>query len=388
MNFMNKNIDLMENENAFKVLSRAQKLEETGEKIINLGIGQPDLNPPKYVIEEAINALKNENHGYSNAKGMLKLRETISNEYQSLYKQNIDPDNIIVSPGAKPIIYMAISMLSEYNCEILLSNPSFPIYSSVIKYCGARPVYYDLKEENNFDFIADDIIEKITDKTKLVILNSPCNPTGSVIKTKELKKLLNFIENLPYKVFILSDEIYSKIIFNPNIPTSVLQYSNNLENLIIINGLSKSFSMTGWRIGWGLFPHCLINNAEKYAVNIFSCVNNFTQFAAISALVKDFNYTENLKNIFNSRVSLMVKGLNQINGFQCKFPSGSFYCFVNIKNTNLSSSEVQDILLEKLGIATIDGNNFGSNNGYLRISCCTSEENIKIALEKIGNYFN
>ena len=385
---MNKNIHFMENENAFKVLSRAQKLEKQVGKIINLGIGQPDLNPPKYVIEEAINALKNENHGYSNAKGMLKLRETISNEYQSLYKQNIDPDNIIVSPGAKPIIYMAISMLSEYKCEILLSNPSFPIYSSIIKYCGARPVYYDLKEKNNFDFIADDIIEKITDKTKLVILNSPCNPTGSVIKTKELKKLLNFIENLPYKVFILSDEIYSKIIFNPNIPSSVLQYSNNLENLIIINGLSKSFSMTGWRIGWGLFPHCLIKNAEKYAVNIFSCVNNFTQFAAISALVNGFDYTENLKNIFNSRVSLMVKGINQINGFQCNFPSGSFYCFVNIKNTNLSSSEVQDILLEKLGIATIDGNNFGSNNGYIRISCCTSEENIKIALEKIGNYFN
>ena len=184
---MNKNIHFMENENAFKVLSRAQKLEERGKKIINLGIGQPDLNPPKYVIEEAINSLKNENHGYSNAKGILKLRETISNEYQSLYNQNIDPDNIIVSPGAKPIIYMAISMLSEYNCEILLSNPSFPIYSSVIKYCGARPVYFDLKEENNFDFIADDIIEKITDKTKLVILNSPCNPTGSVIKTNELK---------------------------------------------------------------------------------------------------------------------------------------------------------------------------------------------------------
>ena len=378
----------MENENAFKVLSRAQKLERQGEKIINLGIGQPDLNPPKYVIEEAINSLKKENHGYSNSKGIFKLRETISSEYQSLYNQAIDPNNIIISPGAKPIIYMAISMLSEYDCEILLSNPSFPIYSSVIKYCGAKPVYFDLKEENNFDFIADDIIEKITNKTKLVILNSPCNPTGSVIKANELNKLLNFIENLPYKVFILSDEIYSKIIFNPNIPTSILQYSNNLENLIIINGLSKSFSMTGWRIGWGIFPQCLINNAEKYAVNIFSCVNNFTQFAAISALVNGFDYTENLKNIFNSRVSLMVKGINQINGFQCKHPSGSFYCFVNIKNTNLSSSKVQDILLERLGIATIDGNNFGSNKSYLRISCCTSKENIKIALEKIGNYFN
>ena len=385
---MNKNIQFMENENAFKVLSRAQKLERQGEKIINLGIGQPDLNPPKYVIEEAINSLKKENHGYSNSKGIFKLRETISSEYQSLYNQAIDPNNIIISPGAKPIIYMAISMLSEYDCEILLSNPSFPIYSSVIKYCGAKPVYFDLKEENNFDFIADDIIEKITNKTKLVILNSPCNPTGSVIKANELNKLLNFIENLPYKVFILSDEIYSKIIFNPNIPTSILQYSNNLENLIIINGLSKSFSMTGWRIGWGIFPQCLINNAEKYAVNIFSCVNNFTQFAAISALVNGFDYTENLKNIFNSRVSLMVKGINQINGFQCKHPSGSFYCFVNIKNTNLSSSKVQDILLERLGIATIDGNNFGSNKSYLRISCCTSKENIKIALEKIGNYFN
>ena len=385
---MNKNIYFMENENAFKVLSRAQKLEKQGEKIINLGIGQPDLNPPKYVIEEAINAIKNENHGYTNAKGILKLRETISNEYQSLYNQKIEPDNIIVSPGAKPIIYMAISMLSENNCEILLSNPSFPIYSSVIKYCGARAVYFDLKEENNFDFIADDIIEKITNKTKLVILNSPCNPTGSVIKANELNKLLNFIENLPYKVFILSDEIYSKIIFNPNIPTSILQYSKNLENLIIVNGLSKSFSMTGWRIGWGIFPNCLINNAEKYAVNIFSCVNNFTQFAAITALIKGSEYTKNLKKIFNSRVSMMVKGINNINGFKCKHPSGSFYCFVNIKNTNLSSSEVQDILLEKLGIATIDGNNFGSNESYLRISCCTSKENIKIALEKIGNYFN
>ncbi len=385
---MNKNIHFMENENAFKVLSRAQELEEKGKKIINLGIGQPDFNPPKYVIEEAINSLNNENHGYSNAKGIFKLRETISNEYHSLYNQQIDPNNIIISPGAKPIIYMAISMLSECNCEILLSNPSFPIYSSVIKYCGAKPIYFDLKEENNFDFKADDIIEKITDKTKLVILNSPCNPTGSVIKTNELKKLLNFIENLPYKVFILSDEIYSKIIFNPTIPTSILQYSKNLENLIIINGLSKSFSMTGWRIGWGIFPNCLINNAEKYAVNIFSCVNNFTQFAAISALVKGFDYTENLKNIFSSRVSLMIKGINQINGFQCKHPSGSFYCFVNIKNTNLSSSKVQDILLEQLGVATIDGNNFGSSNSYLRISCCTSKENIKIALEKISNYFN
>ena len=385
---MNKNIQFMENENAFKILSRAQKLEEQGEKIINLGIGQPDLNPPKYVIEEAINSIKNENHGYSNAKGILKLRETISNEYQSLYNQKIDPDNIIVSPGAKPIIYMAISMLSEYNCEILLSNPSFPIYSSVIKYCGARPVYFDLKEENNFDFLADDIIEKITEKTKLIILNSPCNPTGSVIKTNELKKLLNFIENLPYKVFILSDEIYSKIIFNPNIPTSILQYSKNLENLIIVNGLSKSFSMTGWRIGWGIFPNCLINNAEKYAVNIFSCVNNFTQFAAITALNKGFEYTENLKKIFKSRVNMMVEGINKINGFQCKHPSGSFYCFVNIKNTNLSSSKIQDILLEQLGVATIDGNNFGSNNDFIRISCCTSKENIKIALEKIGNRFN
>ena len=385
---MNKNIYFMENENAFKVLSRAQKLEKQGEKIINLGIGQPDLNPPKYVIEEAINAIKNENHGYTNAKGMLKLRETISNEYQSLYNQKIEPDNIIVSPGAKPIIYMAISMLSENNCEILLSNPSFPIYSSVIKYCGARAVYFDLKEENNFDFIADDIIEKITEKTKLIILNSPCNPTGSVINTNELKKLLNFIENLPFKVFILSDEIYSKIIFKSNIPASIFQCSNNLENLIIINGLSKSFSMTGWRIGWGIFPNCLINNAEKYAVNIFSCVNNFTQFAAITALIKGSEYTKNLKKIFNSRVSMMVKGINKINGFKCKHPSGSFYCFVNIKNTNLSSSEVQNILLEQLGIATIDGNDFGSNNDYIRVSSCTSKENIKIALEKIGKYFN
>ena len=385
---MNKNIKFMKNENAFKVLSRAQNLEAQGKKIINLGIGQPDFNPPNFIIEAAIKSLRNENHGYSNAKGILKLRETISNEYQSLYDQKIDPDNVIISPGAKPIIYMAISMLSDYNSEILLSNPSFPIYASIIKYCGAKPVYFNLKEDNNFDFLASDIIAKITDKTKLVILNSPCNPTGSIIKKDELKKLLNFIENLPHKVFILSDEIYSKIIFNTKIPTSILQYSKNLENLIIVNGLSKSFSMTGWRIGWGIFPNCLIDNAEKYAVNLFSCVNNFTQFAAIAALIKGFEYSESLKKIFNFRVNMMVNGINKINGFQCKHPSGSFYCFANIKNTNFSSLKMQNFLLEKLGIATIDGNNFGPKNNHIRISCCTSKENIKNALDKIGNYFN
>ena len=386
---MNKNIKLMKNENAFKVLSRAQILKEKGKNIINLGIGQPDFDPPKYVIEATINSINKGNHGYSNSKGLLKLRETISREYQILYNCIINPDNIIISPGAKPIIYMAISMLSNYNTEILLSNPSFPIYESIIKYCGGKPVRFNLKEINNFNFIADDIIEKITNKTKLIVLNSPCNPTGSIIHSDQLIKLLNFVENLPYKVFILSDEVYSKIIFDANAPSSILQHSKSLENLIIVNSLSKSFSMTGWRIGWGIFPKSIINDAEKYAVNIYSCVNNFAQFGAIAALNGGSEYFENLKNSFKSRVRLMVDGVNEIKGFSCNYPNGTFYCFVNTKKTNFTSREIQNILLEELGIATLDGNNFGINNdNYLRISCCTNIDNIELALQKIRNRFN
>ena len=319
---------------------------------------------------------------------MLELRQEISNNYLKSFSKSVDPENILISPGAKPILYIAISLLSSGGNEVIISNPSFPIYRSIINYCGSKPVFFDLKEQNNFNFIADDIIEKINDKTKLIILNTPCNPTGSVMMRSEQKKLFNFLKNFKNKIYVLSDEIYSKIIFHSN-ETSLIEQSGLLDNLIVVNGLSKSHSMTGWRIGWGIFPNELIDDAVKYATNIYSCVNNFTQYAAISALRETDEYVENLKKSFEERTILMVKGINLINGFSCIFPKGSFYCYPNIKKTGLTSKELQHELLEKLGIATIDGNNFGlKNDCFIRISCCTSKNNINKALTILKNHFN
>ncbi len=378
----------MENENAFTVLSRAQELEKMGKEIINLGIGQPDFSPPNNVIEKAIQALRTKSHGYTNARGLLELREEIADNYLKLFSKNINPENILISPGAKPILYITISLLSDVGSEIIISNPSFPIYKSIINYCGAKSVYFDLKESNNFNFMADDIIQKINNKTKLIILNSPCNPTGSIMKQSEQKKLFNFLKSFKNKIYVLSDEIYSKIIFHSK-ETSLIKHSGLLNNLIILNGLSKSHSMTGWRIGWGIFPNELIDDAVKYGTNIYSCVNNFTQYAAISALRETNEYVENIRKSFKDRTVAMVNGINLIDGFNCILPEGSFYCYPNIKKTGLKSKEIQHQLLEKLGIATIDGNNFGYNNdSFIRISCCTSHKNINKALSILSNHFN
>ena len=385
---MNKNIALMENENAFTVLSRAQELERQGRKIINLGIGQPDFTPPQHIINEAINALRFKPHGYTDARGLLKLREVISKEYYDLFKKNINPDNVLISPGGKPILYITISLLSDVGDEIIISNPSFPIYKSIINYCRAKTIYFDLKENNNFNLIADDIIQKINNKTKLIILNTPCNPTGSIMDKFEIKKLLNFLNNYNKKIYILSDEIYSKIIFNSEV-SSFIEHLDNLDRLIVLNGLSKSHAMTGWRIGWGIFPGKLINDAVKYATNIYSCVNNFSQFAAVSALNGSQEFVKKAKFSFKERTNSLVKGINKINGFRCMVPEGSFYCYPNIKGTGISSKDLQNLLLEDLGIASIDGNNFGINNdGFLRFSCCTSQNEIDKAILILKNYFN
>tara|TARA_E500000178_G_scaffold148865_1_gene148489 strand:+ start:365 stop:1528 length:1164 start_codon:yes stop_codon:yes gene_type:complete len=385
---MNKNIALMENENAFTILSRAQELEKQGKKIINLGIGQPDFTPPQHIIDEAIHALKFKPHGYTDARGLLLLREEISKECFNLFNKDINPENILISPGGKPIIYITISLLSDVGDEIIISNPSFPIYKSIINYCGAKTIYFDLKESNNFNLIAEDIIQKINKNTKLIILNTPCNPTGSIMNKYEIKKLLHFLNNYNKKIYVLSDEIYSKIIFNNKI-SSIIEYSDNLNNIIVLNGLSKSHSMTGWRIGWGIFPNKLINDAVKYATNIYSCVNNFSQFAAAAALNGSQEFVSKATVSFKKRTTSLVKGINKINGFKCVSPEGAFYCYPNINGTGMSSTDLQNLLLEKLGIASIDGNNFGiKNDSFLRLSCCTSQQDIDYAISILENYFN
>ena len=385
MKFSKRSLKL-ENETAFEVLSKALYLKSQGKEIINLGIGQPDFLPPKNVIKAGIEALKSDNHGYSPSKGLLTLRELISNEVLKRYNSKINPENILITPGGKVVIYITIMMLVEKGSEVILPDPGFPIYRSATLHAGANPVSIKLNEKNNFSFIAEDILRKINKKTRLIIINSPSNPTGTMISLKELNKLVDGLVNYP-EVHILSDEIYSKILFNNNVHRSLIEFPNLKERVIILDGLSKSFAMTGWRIGWGIFPESMIDIAETYATNIFSCVNYSTQVAAIEAIKGSQKSVELMNSIFEKRSNLMFEGLNSIKNFTCIKPQGAFYCFPNISKTKLTSNIVQNKLLEEVGVATIAGSSFGKyGNSYIRISCAASEKDLNNALNKINDW--
>ncbi len=385
MKFSKRSLKL-ENETAFEVLSKALYLKSQGKEIINLGIGQPDFLPPKNVIKAGIEALKSDNHGYSPSKGLLTLRELISNEVLKRYNSKINPENILITPGGKVVIYITIMMLVEKGSEVILPDPGFPIYRSATLHAGANPVSIKLNEKNNFSFIAEDILRKINKKTRLIIINSPSNPTGIMISLKELNKLVDGLVNYP-EVHILSDEIYSKILFNNNVHRSLIEFPNLKKRVIILDGLSKSFAMTGWRIGWGIFPESMIDIAETYGTNIFSCVNYSTQVAAIEAIKGSQKSVELMNSIFEKRSNLMFEGLNSIKNFTCIKPQGAFYCFPNISKTKLTSNIVQNKLLEEVGVATIAGSSFGKyGNSYIRISCAASEKDLNNALNKINDW--
>ena len=385
MKFSQRSLKL-ENESAFEVLERALYLQSQGKEIINLGIGQPDFLPPQNIIEAGIKALNSNKHGYSPSKGLPELKIAISNEILKRYNSIINPDNILITPGGKVVIYITILMLVEKGSEVIIPDPGFPIYRSVTLSAGAKPVSVKLNEENNFSFLAEDILKKINKKTRLIIINSPSNPTGTIISSKELGKLSEGLLNFP-KVYILSDEIYSKILFNHNIHRSLIEFPKIKDKVIILDGLSKSFAMTGWRIGWGIFPKSMIDIAEKYATNIFSCVNYSTQIAAIEAINGSQKSVKIMSDVFEKRAKIMYEGLNSINGFSCIKPQGAFYCFPNISKTKLSSKLVQKRLLEESGIATIAGSSFGKyGDNFIRISCAASEEELNKALNKISDW--
>ena len=380
---LSKRINNLEIESSFEVLKKAEILSKSGKKIINLGIGQPDSIPPKKVIRKAISVLNSENHGYTSSKGLLKLREIIKENNNKLHNTNIDPEQILIAPGGKVIIYLTIMLLADKNSEVLIPDPGFPIYRSITKYSGAKPVYFSLNENNNFSLDAEEVINKLSSKTRLIVLNSPSNPCGSVYKNNEISKLIHSLKDYPH-IFILSDEIYSDLIFKSHYKTSMLKYEQIKDRLVVLNGLSKNFGMTGWRIGWGVFPNQLIDAAEKLAINIYSCVNIFTQYAALEALSSDYKSVEEIRESYHRRSLLMSRLLNGIRGFFCLKPQGAFYCFPNIKKTGFSSNFLQNKLLEDVGVATISGTSFGNlGNGFLRLSFANSEDNIFEACEKI-----
>ena len=374
-------------ETAFSVLARANKLASEGKKIINLGIGQPDFQTPEHIVEAGIKALRDGHHGYTQSTGIPQLRETVSDDIERRHKVNISPDQILIVPGGKVIIFFSAMLMGEKNKEILYPNPGFPIYESAINYSGAKAVPYKLSEDMGFSFSADDILKKINKNTSLIIINSPANPTGGVVPKIELEKLAKGLQEYP-NVVLMSDEIYDQFCFGEDKFTTMLSFPEIRDRLIILNGWSKTYAMTGWRLGYGIFPVKLYEIAEKLAVNIHSCVNASAQFAALEALKGPQDCVSHMNNTFKKRAEIMYTQLNEIEGFTCQKPKGAFYCFPNITETNKSATEIQNILLDQIGVATVAGTSFGKfGKGYIRLSCANSEEAIEEAIIRIKTIF-
>ena len=374
-------------ETAFTVLAKANKLASEGKNIINLGIGQPDFETPEHIVEAGIKALKDGHHGYTQSIGIPQLREAVSDDINRRHKVQVSPDNIIIVPGGKVIIFFSAMLMGEKNKEILYPNPGFPIYESAINYSGAKAVPYKLSENKGFSFSAEDILKKINQNTSLIIINSPANPTGGVVPKFELEKLAKGLEKFP-NVVLMSDEIYDQFCFGDIKFTSMLNFPEIKERLIILNGWSKTYAMTGWRLGYGIFPKKLYEIAEKLAVNIHSCVNASAQYAALQALTGPQECVEEMNQAFKKRATLMFTKLNEVKGINCQKPNGAFYCFPNISNTNKNSMEVQNLLLDKIGVATVAGTSFGKyGENYIRLSCANSNEAIEEAISRMKNIF-
>ncbi len=380
---LNPLINRLGTETAFSVLARAEELKTEGKDIINLGIGQPDFKTPDHIVEAGIKALRDGYHGYTPSLGIIELREAIKNDIKQRYNTDVDRNLIQIVPGGKPIMFISMMILGGVGNEILTPDPGFPIYQSAINFSGAKSISYGLEEKNSFSFNADDVLSKINSNTSLVIINSPANPTGGINDINEIERFINGIEKFP-NVFILSDEIYDRLVFNKS-SLSLLNYPSIRDRLIILNGWSKTYAMTGWRIGYGIWPDKLINHADKFAVNYHSCVNAPTQVAAVKALNGDQSSVDRMLNAFKRRSELMFNLINDIEVLSCQKSKGAFYNFANIKNSKMTSIDFQNIALEKYGVACIAGTSFGKfGEGYIRFSCANSDENIIEALKRIS----
>jgi aspartate aminotransferase len=377
-------MSMLGTETAFEVLARAEALARQGRDIINLGIGQPDFKTPPHIVEAAIKALKDGHHGYTPAPGIPALRESVAGDLQRHRGVEVDPGRIVVVPGGKVTMFFAIMMFGEAGAEILYPNPGFPIYESVIRFSGATPVPMPLLEEKDFCFDADSVLAQITPRTRLLILNSPANPTGGAVPRKEIDTLVAGLLKHPH-VAVLSDEIYSRMTYDGKEHVSLLSYPELEGRLILLDGWSKTYAMTGWRMGYGVWPEPLVEGATRLAVNCHSCVNAAAQYAGIAALEGPQDSVESMVSAFDARRRVIVEGLNRIPGFSCRNPGGAFYAFPNIKQTGQNSATLQRRILDEAGVATIAGTSFGAfGEGYLRFSYANSRENIIRALERIG----
>ena len=380
------NFDRIGEENAFAVLARANKLADGGMDVINLGIGQPDFKTPEHIVEAAIKALRDGHHGYTPANGILPLREAVARRTLTTTGIEVSPENVMIVPGGKITMFLAILMFGEPGKEILYPDPGFPIYRSMIEYTGAKPVPVPMREENDFAFSGEETLSLINENTSLIILNSPANPTGGVTPRVEIETLVAGLEKWP-DVAIMSDEIYEVMTYDGAEHVSMLEFEQLRDRLIILNGWSKTWAMTGWRMGWSIWPDALYDKARKLAVNAWSCVNAPAQYAGIAAIDGPQDAVVEMMEAFDFRRKLVVEKMNAIEGISCRTPKGAFYAFPNIKGTGWKAKELASELLEKKGVATIGGPDFGIlGEGYIRLSYANSAENIEMAIERIAEF--
>jgi aspartate/methionine/tyrosine aminotransferase len=377
-------MSLLGTETAFEVLAKVKRLEAQGKDIVHLHIGAPDFLTPPNIVAAGEKALRDGWHKYTPAKGIPELREAVCEDILARRGAEVSPDDVLIAPGGKPTMFYAILMFGEPGKEILYPDPGFPIYESLIRWSGATPVPIELLEENGFSFSAERVLQQITPNTSLLIINTPANPTGGVLSREELDGLVAGLEAHP-QVTILCDEIYSRLLYDGEEHVSILQYPEVRDRAIMLDGWSKTYAMTGWRLGYGVWPRSIVDQAERLQINSTSCANAVTQVAAVEALRGPQDAVDAMCAAFDERRSIMHEELNAIPGFSCVLPKGAFYAFPNTSGTGIGSRELEERFLNDAGVACLAGTSFGAlGEGYLRFSYANSIENIREGLRRVA----
>ena len=372
-------------ETAFEVLNKARALERQGKSIIHLEIGEPDFDTPANVVEAGVDALRKGWTHYGPSAGLPELRQTIADYVSRTRGVKVTSEEVVVVPGGKPIIFFTILALIDQGDEVIYPNPGFPIYESMIDYVGGRAVPIHLREERDFSLDVDELTALINDRTKLIILNSPQNPTGGVLERRDIERIAGVIGDR--NVMVLSDEIYSRLLFDGGRHFSIMSVPGMQERTILLDGFSKTYAMTGWRMGYGVMRADLATHMTRLMTNSNSCTASFTQIAGVEALNGDQTSVDRMCEEFQRRRDVVVAGLNKIKGFSCRMPKGAFYVFPNITKTGWKSKPLADALLEQAGVAALSGTAFGEfGEGYLRFSVANSLENLQQALDRLDQW--
>ena len=378
-----KSLERLGTESAFSILAEAKKLEAQGKPMIHLGLGQPDFKTPQHIVDAAKKALDDGHHGYVLSNGILECRQSVSRKIKQLYNKDINPERVLIMPGGKPTMYFAIQCFGEPGAEIIHPTPGFPIYESMINYTGSTAVPYDLTEDKDLKFDPEKILSLITDKTRLLILINPNNPTGSFVEKSTVDVLAEGLKKHPH-VAILSDEIYSRQIYDGKEMPTFFNYPDLQDRLIVLDGWSKAYAMTGWRMGWSVWPEELIPHVNKLIINSVSCVNAPSQFAGIAALDGSDEPIYEMMKEFDKRRRLIHEGLNSLPGIECSMPGGAFYAFPKVSGTGMNGSEFAKKCMHEAGVAIVPGTAFGkTSKDYVRFSFAASQDNISQALENI-----